>query len=56
MNIIKYYHFHQDHGHNTKDNYTLEEQIEELIQKSYIHKFLPRVHETSKRSGGPFQR
>ncbi|RRT80100.1 hypothetical protein B296_00020686 [Ensete ventricosum] len=51
--ITKSCRFHQDHGHDTKDCYTLKEQIEELIQRRHLNKFLPKAHETSPRPQDP---
>ena len=36
----KYYHFHKDHGHYTKDCRDLKEQIGELIQKGKLQKYV----------------
>ena len=38
----KYCHFHKDHGHNTKDCRDLKEQIEELIQKGKLQKYVKK--------------
>ena len=39
-NKNKYYHFHKDHGHYTEDCRDLKEQIEELIQKGKLQKYV----------------
>ena len=36
----KYCRFHKDHGHNTKDYRDLKEQIEELIRKEKLQKYV----------------
>ena len=38
----KYYHFHKDHGHYTEDCRDLKEQIEELIQKGKLQKYVKK--------------
>ena len=38
----KYYHFHKDHGHYTEDCRDLKEQIEELIWKEKLQKYVKR--------------
>ena len=38
-NKNKYYEFHKDHGHNTKDCFQLKEQIANLINKEYLRNF-----------------
>ena len=38
----KYCHFHKDHGHYTEDCKDLKEQIEELIQKGKLQKFVKK--------------
>ena len=37
-----YCHFHKDHGHYTKDCRDLKEQIEELIRKGKLQKFVKK--------------
>ncbi|XP_075655052.1 uncharacterized protein LOC142625249 [Castanea sativa] len=64
----KYCRFHKDHGHYTEDCRDLKEQIEELIQKGKLQKYVKKgesrrfrdgnkhQHESSSRSGDrPFQ-
>ena len=36
----KYYCFHRDHGHDTADCYDLKQQIEALIKKGKLQKFV----------------
>ena len=38
----KYYRFHKDHGHYTEDCRDLKEQIEELIQKGKLQKYIKK--------------
>ena len=38
----KYCRFHKDHGHNTEDCRDLKEQIEELIQKGKLQKYVKK--------------
>ena len=38
----KYYHFYKDHGHYTEDCWDLKEQIEELIRKGKLQKYIKR--------------
>ena len=38
----KYYRFHKDHGHYTKDYQDLKEQIEELIRKGKLQKYVKK--------------
>ena len=38
----KHYHFHKDHGHYTEDCRDLKEQIEELIQKVKLQKYIKK--------------
>ena len=38
----KYCHFHKDHGHYTEDYPDLNEQIEELIRKGKLQKYVKR--------------
>ena len=47
----KYYCFHKDHGHYTEDCRDLKEQIEELIQKGKLQKYVNKG-EYSKFRGG----
>ena len=40
----KYYRFHKDHGHYSDECHDLKEQIEELIQRGKLQKFVKRDH------------
>ena len=39
-NNNKYYEFHRDHGHNTKDYFQLKKQIADLIKRGYLRKYV----------------
>ena len=39
-NKNKYYEFHRDHVHNTKECFQLNEQITDLINRGYLRKFI----------------
>nr|XP_023927981.1 uncharacterized protein LOC112039343 [Quercus suber] len=41
----KYFRFHKDHGHYTDECHDLKEQIEELIQRGKLQKFVKRDHQ-----------
>ena len=38
----KYFHFHQDHGHNTSKCYDLKQQIEALIRQGKLQQFVSK--------------
>ena len=38
----RYYQFHKDHSHNTEDCRDLNEQIEELIRKGKLQKYVKK--------------
>ncbi|XP_010242654.1 PREDICTED: uncharacterized protein LOC104586948 [Nelumbo nucifera] len=42
-NLNVYYHFHRDHGHNTENYRNLHDEIEELIHRGYLKKYI--LHE-----------
>nr|XP_023913993.1 uncharacterized protein LOC112025558 [Quercus suber] len=42
----KYYRFHKDHGHYTDECHDLKEQIEELIQRGKLQKFIKMDHQS----------
>ena len=46
----KYYRFHKDHGHYTEDCRDLKEQIEELIRKGKLQKFVKKGESSRSRS------
>ena len=48
----KYYCFHKDHGHYTKDCRDLKEQTEELIQKGKLQKHVKKGEYNKFREGG----
>ena len=39
-NKNKYCRFHRDHGHDTENYYALKNEIEELIRRGYLGKFV----------------
>ena len=47
----KYYRFHKDHGHYTEDCRDLKEQIEELIQKGKLQKYVKKGDFSKYRDG-----
>ena len=52
----KYYQFHKDHGHYTKDYRDLKEQIEELIRKGKLQKFVEKRESSKFRDDNKGQR
>ncbi|XP_050240950.1 uncharacterized protein LOC126689815 [Quercus robur] len=51
----KYYRFHKDHDHNTKDCRDLKEQIEELIRKGKLQKYVKKGEYSKFRDGNKNQ-
>ena len=51
----KYYWFHKDHGHYTEDCQDLKEQIEELIQKGKLKKYVKKGEPNRFRDGNKSQ-
>ena len=51
----KYYHFHKDHGHYTEDCRDLKKQIEELIQKGKLHKYVKKGEYSNLKRGNKNQ-
>ena len=51
----KYCHFHKDHGHYTEDCQDLKEQIEELIQKGKLQKYVKKGEYSSFKRGNKNQ-
>ena len=49
LDLKKYYHFHKDQGHYTDECHDLKEQIEELIQRGKLQKFIKRDHQSRSR-------
>lgn len=43
-----YYHFHYDHEHDTKNYFSLKNEIEDFIQHGYLSKY---IHEEGTRPG-----
>ena len=52
----KYCRFHKDHGHYTKDYRDLKEQIEELIQKRKLQKYIKKGEDSNFKGGNKNQR
>ena len=48
----RYFHFHQDHGHDTSECYDLKQQIEALIKQGKLQRFV-RVGENPSRDPEP---
>ena len=48
--LKKYCRFHKDHGHYTNECRDLKEQIEELVQKGKLQKFVKRDHQSQSRA------
>ena len=55
-NKNKYCHFHKDHGHYTQDCRDLKEQIEELIQKGKLQKYVKNWEYNNFKGGNKNQR
>ena len=52
----KYYRFHKDYGHYTEDCRDLKEQIEELIQKGKLQKYVKNGEYSNFKGGNKNQR
>ena len=52
----KYYRFHKDHGHYTEDFQDLKEQIEELIRKGKLQKYMKKGEYSNFKGGSKGQR
>ena len=52
----KYCHFHKDHGHYTEDCRDLKEQIEELIRKGKLQKYMKKGDYSNFKGGSKGQR
>lgn len=50
QDLKKYCHFHKDHFHYTDECRDLKEQIEELIQRRKLQKFIKRDHQSQSRA------
>nr|XP_009392275.1 PREDICTED: uncharacterized protein LOC103978268 [Musa acuminata subsp. malaccensis] len=55
-NRSKYCTFHQDHGHDTEDCHDLQNQIEELIRRGYLGRYLKEPREATPRPRMPVER
>jgi len=53
-NMTKYYRYHRNHGHTTKECKALQDKIEELVRAGHFHRFIRRDdHSFSSRSRHP---
>ncbi|XP_009396934.1 uncharacterized protein LOC103981901 [Musa acuminata AAA Group] len=52
----KYCMFHQDYSHDTEDYRDLQNQIEELIRRSHLRRYLKELGEATPRPRGPVER
>ncbi|XP_009391097.2 uncharacterized protein LOC103977328 [Musa acuminata AAA Group] len=55
-NRSKYCRFHRDHGHDTEDCHDLQNQIEELIRRGYLGRYLKEPREATPRPRMPVER
>ncbi|RRT81431.1 hypothetical protein B296_00004563 [Ensete ventricosum] len=53
---VKYYHFHQDYGHDTEECHDRKNQIEELIRKGYLRCYMKKPRESSSWPHGPIEK
>ncbi|XP_065050262.1 uncharacterized protein LOC135680308 [Musa acuminata AAA Group] len=52
----KYCRFHQDYDHDTEDCHNLQNQIEDLIRRSHLGRYLKEPQEATPRPRGPVER
>ncbi|XP_064966990.1 uncharacterized protein LOC135613906 [Musa acuminata AAA Group] len=52
----KYCRFHYDYGHDTEDCHDLYNQIEELIRRGHLRRYLKKPREATPRPRGPIER
>ncbi|RRT80325.1 hypothetical protein B296_00013484 [Ensete ventricosum] len=51
-----YYRFHRDYGHDTEECYDLKDQIEDLIHRGHLDRYIMKPCEPSLHSKGPVER
>ncbi|RWW82210.1 hypothetical protein BHE74_00009338 [Ensete ventricosum] len=52
----RYYRFHRDYGHDTEECFNLKNQIEDLIHRGHLDRFVRRPREPSLHPKGPVER
>ncbi|RZR73456.1 hypothetical protein BHM03_00024573 [Ensete ventricosum] len=50
-----YYHFHQDYGHDTEECYDLKNQIDDLIHRGHLDRYIRKPHDPSLHPKGPVE-
>ncbi|RRT61121.1 hypothetical protein B296_00030544 [Ensete ventricosum] len=51
-----YYRFHRDYGHDIEECYNLKNQIEDLIHRGHLDRYIRKPHESSLYLKGPVER